>query len=89
MRMDGRVVRLTVDWGLLRVGFGVNFAVLLDVGDGLAGAELEGTAAMWSALALTEGVVVDSSSLRNSSKALPQKQRTSSTAKMIPITLAG
>lgn len=86
--MDGRVVRLTVDWGLLRVGFGVGFAVLLDVGDGLAGAGLEGTAAVWSALALTEGVVVDSSSLRNSPKALPQKQRTSTTAKMIPITLA-
>ena len=88
MRMDGRVVRLTVDWGLLRVGFGVNIAVLLDVGDGLAGAELEGTAAMWSALALTEGVVVDSS-LRNSSMALAQKQRLSSTAKVIPMTLAG
>jgi hypothetical protein len=86
--MDGRVVRLTVDWGLLRVGFGVGFAVLLGVGDGLAGAELEGTAAMWS-LALTEGVVVGSSSLRNSPKALPQTQRLSSTAKVIPITLAG
>lgn len=87
--MDGRVVRLTVDWGLLRVGFGVGFAVLLGVGDGLAGTELEGTAAMWSALALAEGVVVGSSSLRNSPKALPQKHGPSSTAKVIPITLAG
>ena len=64
-------------------------AVLLGVSDGLAGAKLEGRAAMWSALALTEGVVVGSSSLRNSPKALPQEQRTSSAAKVTSMTVAG
>ncbi|WP_141715076.1 hypothetical protein [Micromonospora rhizosphaerae] len=88
MRIDGWVVRFTVDWGL-RVGFGVGFAVLLGVGDGLAGTELEGTAAMGAALALTEGVAVGLSSPRNSPRALPQKQRSSSTAKMAPTNLTG